>query len=299
MCRCTMCAFPIWIEYLNKGKGNTSMEKEILRRFALDDRTAVITGGGKGIGKAIALGFAQNGANVVVAEIDAEAGRSAVAQIQSDGGTGLAIPCDVLDKTQVSELMAETLGAFGRLDILVNNVGATRSTPRRPIFDIEEERWDFIVDLNLKTTFLCAQAAAKIMKAQNSGNIINITSGAGLRPYPGQLPYGAAKAGVVNFTQSLAVHLAAYNIRVNAIAPGTIVTPGMAYLGDMDERTRKRGVPLSRAGRAEDIAMAAIYLASDASNYTTGVTLPVAGGPYLGGIMMAEAEEGWQRTKDF
>ena len=278
-------------------EATTPMDPEILQRFSLAGRVAVVTGSGKGIGKAIAVALARDGAKVTIAEMDREAGQAAAEEIQAEGGEAIFVHSDVLDAAQVDRLMAETVKAFGRIDILVNNVGATRSTPRKPLLGIDEARWDFIVDLNLKTAFLCCKAAAKYMIEQKSGNIINITSGAGMRAYPGQMPYGAAKAGMINLTHSLAVHLAPDNIRVNAIAPGTIGTPGMVYLGDTDKRAKKRGVPLGKAGRPEDIAMAAIYLASEASAYVTGFVLPVAGGPPLGGKMLEEAEEAWAKTK--
>lgn len=268
----------------------------VLQTFSLEDRVAIVTGGGRGIGKAIASAFSRDGAKVVLAEIDGEAGKTTVQEIRSQGGTALALPVDVLNPGAVNEMVARTTAEFGRIDILVNNVGATRSTPRKPLLGIEEEKWDMIVDLNLKSAFLCCRAVAKVMMDQKRGNMINITSGAGLRPYPGQLPYGAAKAGLVNFTLSLAVQLAPYNIRVNAIAAGTVGTPGMAYLGNMEERARKKGVPLGRPGRAEDMAMAAIYLASDASAYTTGFILPVTGGPSFGGKMLEAAQDEWETT---
>ena len=126
--------------------------------------------------------------------------------------------------------------------------------------------------------------------------MINLASAAGLRPYPSLPPYGAAKAAIINFTQSMAVQLAPYHIRVNAIAAGTVGTPGMAYLGNMEERARKKGVPLGRAGQPEDMALAAIYLASDASSYTTGFVLPVTGGPSLGGKMLEAAQDEWETT---
>jgi len=272
-------------------------ETGILDKFSLQDRVAIVTGGGKGIGKGIAQAFAQDGARVAIAEVDSDAGNAALEEIRGMGGKALFVQTDVLDSNQVDELVAKSMAEFGKIDILVNNVGGTRGTLRRPILGIDGETWDMIIDLNLRTTFLCCKAVTKIMMEQKRGNIINITSGAGLRPYPGQLPYGAAKAGVINFTLSLAVQLSSYNIRVNVIAPGSIATPGMTYLGDTDERARKRGVSLGRAGRPEDIAMAAIYLASDASAYVTGFVLPVNGGPNLGGKMLEEAQDAWEATK--
>jgi 3-oxoacyl-[acyl-carrier protein] reductase len=274
-----------------------SKAMSIFNVFSLQDRVAIVTGSGKGIGKGIATAFAQDGAKVVIAEMDKDAGKAAAKEINDLGGKALSMAVDVLNRKQVHELMAKTQAEFGRIDILVNNVGGTRNSPRKPLLMIEEDKWDMVIDLNLKTTFLCCQAVAKIMMEQKKGNIINIVSGAGLRPYPGQIVYGAAKAGVVNLTLSLAVQLAPYNIRVNAIAPGTVGTPGMTHLGDTDERTKKRGVPLGRAGRPEDMGMAAIFLASEAADYITGFILPVNGGPALGGKMLEEAKDAWETTK--
>ncbi|MFC1914434.1 SDR family NAD(P)-dependent oxidoreductase [Chloroflexota bacterium] len=276
-----------------------SKEKGILSKFSLEDRVAIVTGSGSGLGKGIALAFAQDGAHIVVAELDASKGKATAEEVRALGRKALPIATDVLDSEQVKVLVDKTVAEFGRIDILVNNVGGTPAK-RAPVVFMPEDVWDGILNLNLKGTFLCSRAVSRVMMDQGSGNIINISSRAGLMPFPSQAPYGVAKAGIVNFTGSLALQLAPYHIRVNAIAPTMVATRNTGhhrYLGDMDERVQKRGVPLGRVGRVEDIALAAIYLASDASDYVTGITIPVMGGPYLGGKMLEEAQDTWQITK--
>jgi len=271
-------------------------KKALFSKFSLEDRVAVVTGGGNGIGKGIALGFAGVGAHIVVAESVVDRGEAAAKEIRALGRKALPVVVDVTNGGKVKSMVDKVMSEFGRIDILVNVVGGSRGAKRAPIMDTEEEVWNLIIELNMKSTFLCSKLVSKVMVNQKSGNIINIVSGAGLRPYPGQLAYGAAKAGIVNFTQSLAVQLAPYNIRVNAIAPGITVTPGASYLGNPEERAMKvKGILWKRAGRVEDMAYAAIFLASDASEYITGHTIPVMGGPYQGLRMLEEAETDWKR----
>lgn len=270
-----------------------ALQTGILNSLSLEDKVAIVTGGGNGIGKAMAIDLARAGAQIVIAEKDHAIAESAVKEIQGLNRRAAPAAVNVLDSAQVDELMSVTVDKFGKIDILINNVGGTGQSKRTPIDEMDEAVWDRIIELNLKSTFLCTRAAAKVMKKQKSGNIINIASSAGLRAYPGQPPYGAAKAALMNFTQSMAVQLAPYNIRVNAIAPGTIVTASAAYLGDRDDSAKKRGTPLGRAGRVEDLTPAAIFLASDASNYITGVTIEVTGGPPFAAFFLQEAQREW------
>jgi len=277
-----------------------SKKEEILSKFALEGRVAIVTGSGSGIGEGIALGFAGVGAHIVVAELNRERCEAVAKKIRAFGGKALPMVTDVLDNQQVKNMVDKTLAEFGKIDILVNNVGGTYATQGAMLMEMAEESWDKVIKINLKSTFLCSKMVSQVMARQKRGNIINIASAAGLRPHPVQLPYGTAKAAIVHFTESMAVQLAQYNIRVNCIAPGKIVTAGTAYLsymGDSHERARKEGAPLAKAGQTEDAALAAIYLASDASDYVTGVTIPVMGGPYMGGIMMKYAEERWAGKK--
>ncbi len=266
----------------------------ILDHFSLVGRVAIVTGSGNGIGKGIAEAFAQAGADVVVAEMDAAAGQATAEEIRALGRRALPLTIDALNSRQVDELVGRTMAEFGKIDILVNNVGGARRSRRGPLVEMSDEVWDAIITINLKSTFLCTRAVARVMIGQKRGNMINLASAAGLRPYPSLPPYGAAKAAIINFTQSMAVQLAPYNIRVNAIAPGTIATASATYLGDRNERARKRGTLMGRPGRIEEITPAAIYLASDASSYVTGVTIEATGGPAMGAFILEEAEREWQ-----
>jgi len=274
--------------------------KNILSKFSLKDKVAIITGSGRGIGAGIALGFAEAGANIVIAEIKKKESEEMARKIQAIGRKVLSIEVNVLESDQVKNMAKKVLAEFGKIDILVNNVGGTYATAGSMINDFEEDKWNRIIDINLKSTFLCTKYVSSVMIDQKGGSIINIASAAGLRPHPVQLPYAAAKAAILNFTKSVAVQLAQYNIRVNAIAPGKIVSPGteyLSYLGDSHMRARMEGTPLGRAGDIEDVATAAIFLASDASNYVTGICIPVMGGPYMGAMMMKYAEERWKGGK--
>ncbi len=270
-------------------------ETGILSKFSLEDRIAIVTGSGSGLGKGIALALAQDGAHIVVAELDASTGEATAEEVRALGRKALPIVVDVLNSEHVKGLVDKTMAEFGRIDILVNNIGGTSAARKVSVLDMREDEWDAILRRNLKGTFLCSKEVSKVMIDQGKGNIINISSRAAWGPYPIQAPYGVAKAGINHFTQTLAVQLAPYNIRVNAIAPGVIAAPG--YQGDRDERARTRGVPLGRAVPVEDFGLAAIYLASDASNNVTGITLEVTGGPSLGAKVLEEAKGIWQAQK--
>lgn len=242
--------------------------------FDLTGRTAIVTGGGRGIGKGICLALAQAGANVVVANRDKNTGEETVREVEALGRKSLAVQTDVCQRVQVEQMIQKTVESFGTLDILVNNAGGTTPATRVPAMEMSEEIWDAMIDLNLKSTFLCSQAAAKVMIPQKRGNIVNISSWYAYMPSLVCLPYGAAKAGVNNLTQSMAHILAPYNIRVNAISPGVVPTGP----GDLELRERRRkAAPLGRLGTPEDIAWAVVYLVSDASSYVTGQVLSVDG----------------------
>lgn len=250
----------------------------VLNLFRLTDRTAIVTGAGRGIGKAIALALAEAGADVVVtartvAEIEATA-----AEIRVTGRKSLAIPADVRESNQVANLIDRTVSEFGHLDIMVNGAGGTFYSPA---LELSEKGWDAIIRENLKSAFLCCRAAGQVMAKQKTGCIINISSISGLGPYPSGAHYGASKAAIVSLTQTLAMELAPYNIRVNAIAPATVITEGVAQIFKehpeiMEQRIRL--VPLKRLGYPQDVAAAAVYLASDAASYITGEVLMLRGG---------------------
>ena len=245
-----------------------------LNQFSLADRIAIVTGAGRGIGKAIALGLADAGANVVVAARTASDIENTASEIEAKGERTLAVPTDVRLSDQVNNLIDKAVEKFGRIDILVNNAGGSFN---KPIMDMSEGGWDAIIRENLKSVFLCSQATSKVMIAQKKGTIINIASIAGLNAYSANAAYGAAKAAIINLTKTMSIDLAKDNIRVNAIAPGYIATPGVQQL-HFGEPDTSNQIPLARLGRPEDIVGGVIYLSSDASLYVTGETMVIDGG---------------------
>ena len=250
------------------------------KKFRLDGKTALVTGGGRGIGRAIALGFSQVGAAVTVAARTNEEIEAVADEIVKAGGRALAIHCDVLRRDEVVAMVGAVEKEFDGIDILVNNAGG--GCPIVPFLELEEDVWDLHVARNLKSVFLCSQAAGRQMAARGSGNIINISSVMGLGPHPLRAPYSAAKAGVVALTRTLSVELAPHNIRVNAIAPGFVEVPRFWKQFPNYEQTVRRArlpkVPLGRMGVPEDAADLAVFLASDASSYITGQTIRLDGG---------------------
>ncbi len=251
--------------------------------FNLDSKVAIVTGAGRGIGKAIALGLADAGADVVVSARTASDIEATAGEIRAKGRKSLAVPTDVRLADQVSNLVEKSMAEFGRIDILVNNAGGSFIAGT---MDLSEGGWDAIVRENLKSVFLCSKAVAKVMIDQKEGNIVSIASVAGIASYSLCAPYGAAKAGIVNFTKTLSMDLAPYNIRVNAIAPGFIASGGLLQLLGMkpDTGEQEKGggflerIPLGRYGQPEDIVGGIIYLVSGASSYVTGQTLVIDGG---------------------
>jgi NAD(P)-dependent dehydrogenase (short-subunit alcohol dehydrogenase family) len=245
-----------------------------LDHFKLSDRVAVVTGAGRGIGRSIALGLAGAGAHVVVAARTPSEIKDTATKIRKLDRKSLAIPTDVRLSDHVNKMVENTLEIYGKIDILVNNAGSTFVTRT---MEMSEKGWDAIIRENLKSVFLCSQAIAKVMVKQKRGVIVNIASIVGLHAQPLNAAYAAAKAGVINLTKTMATDLAKYNVRVNAIAPGHIATPGSIRLyGELPEAVDQ--IPLSRAGAPEDIVGGVIYLASDASSYVTGETIVIDGG---------------------
>ena len=243
----------------------------------LKDKVAIVTGAGRGIGRGIALMLAREGAKVVVSDLNHEDCLSVVAELEKQGTQALALQCDVSQKEAVDKLMAEATAKFGTLDILVNNAGIY---PFKPFLEMSESEWDKVINVNLKSIFLAAQAAAKIMPA--GGKIVNISSIAAFVGFSGLTHYCASKGGMNGMTRALALELAEKKINVNNVAPGAIETPGAT--GAMTEEAKKQmnsNIPWGRMGQPEDIAAAVAFLASAGADYITGQTLVVDGGYIL------------------
>lgn len=254
--------------------------------FSLTGRVAIVTGARRGIGKEIALTFAEAGANIAVCDVVTEGGEleTVAKEIQGLGRRSLAIQVDISQKAEVDNMVQKVVDEFETIDILVNNAGLTI---KNPILDVREEDWDKIIDTDLKGYFLCSQAAGKVMVGRGKGGvIINIASVMGLilgqyawKRATGLGVYSVAKAGVVMLTKVLAQELASYGIRANAIAPSSIKTPiSLSWSSPEEERKSAAYMPLGRVGQPNNIAAAALFLASDASSYITGDTLALDGG---------------------
>lgn len=242
----------------------------------LENKVAIVTGSGQGIGKGIALEIAKEGAKVVVSDINQENIDRTVGEVNSLGSEAIGVKADVSNAKDVNELVEKTIEKFGKVDILVNNAGIY---PFKPLTEMEEKDWDKVLNVNLKGVFNCTKAVLPEMAKQKSGNIINIASIAGaVVGYLNLSHYSASKGGILGFTRSAALELAQYKIRVNAIAPGAIETPGTKILGDETLKQLVQAIPLKRIGQPLDIAKAVVFLASDDSSYITGQMIIVDGG---------------------
>jgi len=247
-----------------------------VKELKLENKVAIVTGSGQGIGKGIALELAKEGAKVVVSDINQENIEKTVGEIESLGSDALGVRADVSNFSDVTQLVKETVKKFGRVDILVNNAGIY---PFKPLAGMEEKDWDKVLDVNLKGVFNCTRAVLPEMTKQNSGSIINIASIAGaVVGFSNLAHYSASKGGVLGFTRSAALELAQHKIRVNAIAPGAIETPGAKIADEEVARQFVQAVPLKRMGQSIDIGRAVVFLASEDSSYVTGQMIVVDGG---------------------
>ncbi|MDM5246900.1 MULTISPECIES: 3-oxoacyl-[acyl-carrier-protein] reductase [unclassified Lysinibacillus] len=242
----------------------------------LEGKVAVVTGASRGIGRAIALKLANEGAKVVVNYSGSQAkAEEVVAMIQENGGEAIAVQGSVSKTEEVTALMDAAVKTFGSLDILVNNAGITRDNL---LMRMKEDEWDDVLDTNLKGVFLCTKAVTRQMMKQRAGRIINISSIVGVAGNAGQANYVAAKAGVIGLTKTTAKELASRNILVNAVAPGFIETEMTEQLPEDIKQGMLTQIPLAKLGQPEDIAKAVAFLASDDANYMTGQTLHIDGG---------------------
>lgn len=244
----------------------------------LAGKTAIVTGGGSGIGRSTALLFANQGAQVTVADVDSVSGEETVRHIKDNGGKAIFVKTDVTDSNDIKELIRVSTDTFGKLNILFNNAGIGNSEVRS--VDISEEEWDRVIDINLKGVFLGIKYAIPELKKSGGGSIINTSSLLGLKGQKYLAPYNASKAGVILLTQNAAQEYGKYNIRVNAIAPGVIDTK---IIQNWKQNERKwpiisRANALGRIGTPDEVANAVLFLASDEASFITGATLSVDGG---------------------
>ncbi|MDO8477097.1 MAG: 3-oxoacyl-[acyl-carrier-protein] reductase [Candidatus Rokubacteria bacterium] len=244
----------------------------------LADRTAVVTGGTRGIGLAIARALAEDGASVVVSGRDAGRLESAVKELESLGASTLGVAADQSKREDCDRLVDAAKERFGRIDVLVNNAGITRD---QLLVRMKDDDWDQVLDTNLRGVFLMTRAVVKSMMRQKSGRIINIASTAGAMGNPGQVNYSAAKAGVIGLTKAAARELAHWNILVNAVAPGLIETDMAAAMSTEAREALLQQVPLKRVGAAREVAEVVRFLAGDGAAYVTGQTIHVNGGLYM------------------
>ncbi|MFC2027654.1 SDR family NAD(P)-dependent oxidoreductase [Chloroflexota bacterium] len=271
----------------NTYRGWIKEMQTIAELFDLAGKSALITGGAVGIGQAIAFRLAEAGANVMISDINTEGAEQTVNQIKAQGGKAQAIHANASVPDDATKMVQATVTAFGHLDILVNNAGLY---PLMPFMQVSEELWDTVLDLNLKGTFLCSQTAAKEMINQGTGgNIINLSSIDGIHPSGSAAYYSASKGGIIMLTKALALELAPHKILVNAVAPGSIITPGTDAVREGLSNTLgippqaildgfMPRVPLQRMGEPDDIARVVLFLASAASDYITGDVIVADGG---------------------
>ncbi len=256
----------------------------------LKDKVTVITGGGTGLGKAMALALAGEGSDIVVAARRAGPIEQAAREVRELGRRALAIPTDVTDSGQVNRLVEQTLSELGRIDILINNAGIVRGQQMKPLWEITDEEWHLGIDVNLSGAFFCCRAVGKHFTERQSGKVINVASGEGYRGVRGNFMYTCAKGGVLQLTRTLAITWAPHNVQVNCIVPGFIDTATLqpeeikqAMEQLWGTRSTRIFIPVGRLGVPDDIASLALFLASEASDYVTGGFFIADGGGLAGG----------------
>lgn len=244
---------------------------------SLDGKVAIVTGAAQGVGKGMAMGLAAFGAHIVVADRNTEAAQATAKELEHYGVQAMPFTVNVRQPSEVKAMVQATMDRFGRVDVLINNVGGTF---RADFMDVSERGMEALIDINLKSVFHCTQAVAKEMiKLGHGGSIIQVTTLHVFYSGAGNAVYSACKAGLENFTRTMAVELAQHQIRVNSICPGLVETPGVSY----KDRDPRKSVPLGRIATIEDMAGAAVFLASDMSAYMTGATLLLDGGMIAAG----------------
>ncbi|MEW6601659.1 MAG: 3-oxoacyl-[acyl-carrier-protein] reductase [Nitrospirota bacterium] len=244
----------------------------------LEGKNALITGSAQGIGKAVAIGMAREGANVAIADVNIESARSTSQEVSALGVKSIALKLDVSNQESVIDSFKSFTSELGPIDILVNNAGITRDGI---LLRMKEEDWDAVLNINLKGSFLCSKEAIKLMSKQRFGKIISISSVVAFMGNPGQANYSSSKAGLIGLTKTIAREYASRGIRANAVAPGFIQTAMTDVLSEEVKNEMKRAIPLGQFGTPEDVTNAVIFLASREGDYITGQVIHVNGGMYM------------------
>lgn len=244
----------------------------------LAGKVAIVTGSARGLGKAIAVRLAKEGAKVVVTDLNEDGCKEVAKEIQAIDGEAMAVKCDVTSRESVLNLAKAVISEYGKIDILVNNAGITRDASLKKMTD---EQWDAVINTNLKSVFICTQEVSKYMVEQKSGRVISISSLAGVAGNFGQTNYSAAKAGIIGMTKTWAQELGKRNVTANAIAPGFMNTEMTKTIPEDIVKQMLAAIPVGRMGEPEEIAAAVVYLASDEAGFVNGVTLNINGGAYV------------------